>query len=320
MKRRTLDIVFVIGGVVMAVLMAVLGMVLKSNANFAKKYVKDQLTEQQITFTPAGFLQKGPDWQAALLKSFGGDQTAVDKFLQSFTSPLKAEADSACLAKYGTGGADDGKGGTLGQLMTTGKMAECYANDYIRLHLADGSVYAAKFSANPAWQVAQGWTYATIGSPQRELGKQITDATAANPTDPKIDDLKAEKAKVDAIRDTLFRGESLRGLLLTSYGFSIFGEKAALAATVPLHPGARPPAGLHRRSDPLRQDTQDGTDRAPRGPAHQRLTPSSPARSPALGWGSAASGARWPQTMFKASRKPATTAWSPLTVQSSRQA
>jgi len=28
----------------------------------------------------------------------------------------------------------------------------------------------------------------------------------------------------------MFKGETLRGLLLTSYGFSIFGEKAALAA------------------------------------------------------------------------------------------
>ena len=31
---------------------------------------------------------------------------------------------------------------------------------------------------------------------------------------------------------TLFRGETLRGLLLTSYGFSIFGERAQQAAWV----------------------------------------------------------------------------------------
>jgi hypothetical protein len=31
---------------------------------------------------------------------------------------------------------------------------------------------------------------------------------------------------------TLFRGETLRGLLLTSYGFSIFGERAQTAAFV----------------------------------------------------------------------------------------
>ena len=32
--------------------------------------------------------------------------------------------------------------------------------------------------------------------------------------------------------DTLFRGETLRGLLLTSYGFSIFGDRAQQAAWV----------------------------------------------------------------------------------------
>jgi hypothetical protein len=30
----------------------------------------------------------------------------------------------------------------------------------------------------------------------------------------------------------MFKGETLRGLLLTTYGFSIFGERAALAATI----------------------------------------------------------------------------------------
>ena len=42
------------------------------------------------------------------------------------------------------------------------------------------------------------------------------------------DDAKAASAKVDS----LFRGETLRGLLLTSYGFSVFGERAAQAALV----------------------------------------------------------------------------------------
>ena len=37
--------------------------------------------------------------------------------------------------------------------------------------------------------------------------------------------------------DTLFRGETLRGLLLTSYGFSIFGDKAMLASWVCLIAG-----------------------------------------------------------------------------------
>ena len=53
MKRRTLDIIFSIGGSMLAVLVLVLGLVLRSNAVFAKDYVHDQLVQQRITFTPA---------------------------------------------------------------------------------------------------------------------------------------------------------------------------------------------------------------------------------------------------------------------------
>jgi hypothetical protein len=44
--------------------------------------------------------------------------------------------------------------------------------------------------------------------------------------------LKATAAAFDGKTQTLFRGETLRGLLLTSYGFSIFGERAEQAAWV----------------------------------------------------------------------------------------
>ena len=92
MKRRTLDVLFSAGGIALAGLLLVLGLVMTSNANFAKGYVKDQLSQQHITFTPADAL------------------TAEEK-------------QSACLVKY------------AGQPLTTGKQAECYANDYIGLHL-----------------------------------------------------------------------------------------------------------------------------------------------------------------------------------------
>ena len=44
--------------------------------------------------------------------------------------------------------------------------------------------------------------------------------------------LTAEQTALNAKVQTLFRGETLRGLLLTSYGFSIFGERAQQAADV----------------------------------------------------------------------------------------
>ena len=56
MKRRTLDFLFSAGGLAMAVLLLVLGLVMTSNANFAKRYVRDQLSEQNISFKTADTL------------------------------------------------------------------------------------------------------------------------------------------------------------------------------------------------------------------------------------------------------------------------
>ena len=109
MKRRTLDVVFSAGGIALAALLLVLGLVMTSNANFAKDYVKDQLSQQNITFPPRDAL-------------------------------TAEEQQSACLVKY------------AGQPLTTGKQAECYANDYIGLHIKS---------------IADGQTYAELGAPQR---------------------------------------------------------------------------------------------------------------------------------------------------------
>lgn len=212
MKRRTLDVVFVVGGVALAVLLGVLGLVLRSNANFAKTYVTDQLSEQQITFPAAEALVKADVWKADVVESFGGDAAAADKFIAD--NKLVAEADSACLVA------------NAGKLMTTGKQAECYANNFIRLHVKDGSIIDGK-----------SYTYATMGGVARAASKAVADAKAANANDPAIADLQAKATGINAQRESQFKGESLRGLLLTSYGFSIFGEKAAQASTVALLAG-----------------------------------------------------------------------------------
>jgi hypothetical protein len=88
-----------------------------------------------------------------------------------------------------------------GQPLVKGKQAECYANHYIAVHLSE---------------VNNGKTYSQTSNDERAL----TDQNSAQ--------AKALSAKVD----TLFRGETLRGLLLTSYGFSIFGDRAQTAAYV----------------------------------------------------------------------------------------
>src|SRR4051794_10559440 len=172
MKRRTLDIIFSAGGLALAGLLLVLGLVMTSNANFAKNYVKTQLAQQHITFTPA------------------------DKLTDE-------EKTQPCVVA------------NAGKPLTTGKQAECYANNYIGLHVA---------------AVADGQTYADLGGPQSALKAQIKTATASN--DPSVADLQKQLDTVTAQRETLFKGETLRGLLLTSYGFSVFGVKGGEVATV----------------------------------------------------------------------------------------
>jgi hypothetical protein len=172
MKRRTLDILFSIGGLAIAVLLVIAGFVLTSNANFANNYVHDQLAQQNIQFKTA--------------------DTLTDE-----------EKKSACLVKY------------AGQELNSGKQAECYANEFIGLHLTS---------------IGGGKTYAELGDPQAALRTQVAAAQASN--DPKLADLQKQLADVTATRETVFKGETLRGLLLTSYGFSEFGAKAAQAATV----------------------------------------------------------------------------------------
>jgi hypothetical protein len=157
MTRRTLDLIFSIGGLAIAILVLVLGLILQNQANFAHNYVKAQLAEQKITFTP--------------------------------TAGLKPNESAACLKA------------NAGKLLVTGKQAECYANHYIALHLSE---------------LNGGKTYSQSSNELRAMPDQNS----------------AEAMKLSAKVDTLFRGETLRGLLLTSYGFSIFGDRAQTAAYV----------------------------------------------------------------------------------------
>lgn len=176
MKRRTLDIAFSIGGLLVAGLLLVLGLVLTNQANFADDYVTEQLGEQKIEFTKAEFLSE-------------------------------EEAASACLVKY------------AGTALDSGKKAECYANEYIALHMRESATEAGYTDA----------TYATLGGVQRGLRTDLQAATdAGQPTD----EIQANLDAVTQLRETMFKGDTLRGLLLTTYGFSIFGERAALAATI----------------------------------------------------------------------------------------
>ena len=81
-----------------------------------------------------------------------------------------------------------------GQQMTTGAQAETYADHFIAVHLRE---------------IAGGQTYS-----------QVSTAAQADPTN----------AKLAGEVQTLFRGETLRGLLLNSYGWAQIGQYAGYAA------------------------------------------------------------------------------------------
>ena len=172
MKRRTLDVLVSIGGLALAGLLLVAGLVFSANASFANNYVTEQLSQQNITFKPANAL-------------------------------TDEERQYQCLVD------------NAGQKLTMGKQAECYANDFIGLHLKS---------------TADGKTYADLGAPQAALREQVAQAQQTNA--PNLAELQGQLTEINGQRDTVFKGETLRGLLLTSYGFSEFGTKAAQAATV----------------------------------------------------------------------------------------
>jgi uncharacterized membrane protein YuzA (DUF378 family) len=80
---------------------------------------------------------------------------------------------------------------------------------------------------------AAGRTYSTQGDYITGLEGQLTAAQKITPPDAgQITDLNTQITTATAARETLFKGETLRGLLLTSFGFSVFGVKGGQAATV----------------------------------------------------------------------------------------
>ncbi|HWU33298.1 MAG TPA: hypothetical protein VN108_10505 [Marmoricola sp.] len=81
-----------------------------------------------------------------------------------------------------------------GQQLTTGAQAEAYANHFIAVHIAE---------------MGGGKTYA-----------QLSAESLANPTNTQLSGLVA----------TVFRGETLRGLLLNAYAFWKMGQIALYAA------------------------------------------------------------------------------------------
>ena len=101
-----------------------------------------------------------------------------------------------------------------GESVDTGADAEAYAS-FINGHLEG---------------IADGATYADLGTIEREAKAAVAAAVDAGEPQATIDELQAEADGVTAQRDSLFRGETLRGLLLSAYAWSTVGMIAGIAA------------------------------------------------------------------------------------------
>jgi hypothetical protein len=98
--------------------------------------------------------------------------------------------------------------------VTTGPEAEAYAS-FIDGHLQG---------------IADGQTYAEIDD--RGAAQAVEDAKAAGASDAEVADLQATADQLKGQRDSLFKGETLRGLLLSSFAWATIGTIAGIAAWV----------------------------------------------------------------------------------------
>jgi hypothetical protein len=101
-----------------------------------------------------------------------------------------------------------------GRQVTTGKQAEAYAG-YIKGHLEG---------------IAGGKTYSQIDD--RGAAQAVDDAKAAGASKAEIAKLQATADKLKGQRDSLFKGDTLRGLLLSTFAWSTIGRIAGIAAWV----------------------------------------------------------------------------------------
>lgn len=98
--------------------------------------------------------------------------------------------------------------------VTTGTEAEAYAS-FIDGHLEN---------------IADGQTYADLGDVSTAANAAVTEAVESNASEDEIAELQATADQIRGQRESLFRGETLRGLLLSTYAWSTIGTIAKIAA------------------------------------------------------------------------------------------
>jgi hypothetical protein len=139
--------------------------------------------------------------------SFAGDYVSDELTAQNITFP---DADAL------TGQGRDDLVDFAGEQVSTGEEAEAYAS-YIQGHVEE---------------IAGGMTYAELGGPERAAEAALTEAVATGASEEEIAVLEEEAAAVTEQRESIFRGEMLRGALLNTFAWSTIGNIAGIASVV----------------------------------------------------------------------------------------
>jgi hypothetical protein len=137
--------------------------------------------------------------------NFAADYVDDELSSQNITFPPAAaleEEGRTDLVKY------------AGQDVDTGDEAEAYAS-FINGHLQN---------------IAGGATYADLGTPEREANAAVEAAVADGADEATVAELQATADEISGQRNTLFKGETLRGLLLTAFAWATVGQIAGYAA------------------------------------------------------------------------------------------
>lgn len=111
----------------------------------------------------------------------------------------------------------DGMVENAGEPLRTGEQARIYS-EYILLHMNESAATAGYAGA----------TYATLGTPQRELRAEVQAAQDAG-DEAALEAAEAELNQVNTLRNTMLTGSNLRGNLLSAYGWGNVGNGVMIA-------------------------------------------------------------------------------------------
>jgi hypothetical protein len=168
-------------------------------------YIRRAIVEGIVAvamFVTAGLLFWGGSFATDMVHDQLSDQRIT---FPAKGSPAMSAEDNPGLQRYG------------GQAVDNGPKAKAYANQFIGGHLKETN---------------EGKTYSETSAQSRAARAEATAAKEANAAN--AADLDAKATVLEGKTQTLFRGETLRGLLLYAWAWSVVGRIASVVAIVAL--------------------------------------------------------------------------------------